>query len=82
NYLNLRGKIIAEVGFTAARRLKRRYRRDSFQWLKYRKPNGKIAMLAMDCIFICEQNKLPCTLLQKNSKGFLFRLIDQVKDWF
>lgn len=55
NYLNSEGKIIAEVGFTSAKRLKRRYRQNSFKWLKYRKPNGKIAMLSMDGIFICEQ---------------------------
>lgn len=84
SYLNPRGKMIAEVGISAARRLKRRYPNISFKWLKYRKPNGKQPLFAMDCIFECEAKSLqnivsPSCYGQEN---WLYRFIDRLRDEF
>lgn len=59
SYLNPSGKLIVEVGFPAAKRLKRYYRGLPLKWYPYRKPNGKTAFLAMDCVLECEANHLP-----------------------
>lgn len=81
HYLNPQGKLIAEVGCAAARRIKRRYRNISFQWLKYRNPNGKQSLLAMDCILVCEAKDLPHELQLKNYNVF-YKWIDRIKDLF
>lgn len=81
DYLNPNGKLIAEVGVAAARRMKRRYPKARFKWMKYRKPNGKVALLAMDCIFECEAKDLPFHLKNKNYHLF-YRIFDRLMDLF
>ncbi len=58
NYLNPEGKIIAEVGVTAAKRLKKQYPQLPFTWYPYRKPTGKVSWFAMDCIFMLKAKDL------------------------
>ncbi len=55
HYLNTQGVCIVEVGFTAAKRLKKKYPSVPFKWFSYRKPNGKEPLFAMDCVFLCRQ---------------------------
>lgn len=59
NYLTPNGKLIAEVGFTAAKRLKKKYPSIPFTWFKYRRPNGKESWLGMHGIFLCQAKDLP-----------------------
>jgi len=58
HYLNPNGKLIAEVGVTAAKRIKRRYPNIPFKWYKYRKPSGEEAMFGMHCVFVCDAKGL------------------------
>ncbi len=58
-HLNPTGKVIAEVGFPAAKRLKRKYPHLLLKWYTHRTPQGKTAFLAMDCIFECQAKDLP-----------------------
>lgn len=58
-YLNPQGKLIAEVGVTAAKRLKKMYPKIVFKWFKYKNPAGKVSIFALDCIFECEAKNLP-----------------------
>jgi ribosomal protein L3 glutamine methyltransferase len=58
-YLNPQGKLIAEVGYSAAKRLKKRYRHIPFQWFKYRRPSGKESLFGMHGVFLCEAKGLP-----------------------
>jgi ribosomal protein L3 glutamine methyltransferase len=55
NHLNNQGVLIAEVGFTAAKRLKKKYPSVPFNWFAYRRPDGKEPLFAMDCIFLCKK---------------------------
>jgi len=64
-YLTPQGKLVAEVGFPAAKRLKWRYPRLPFKWYTYRKSSGKTPFLAMDCIFECQARDLPPSLYRK-----------------
>ncbi len=57
-YLNPAGKLIMEVGFPAAKRVKREFRKLPLKWYTYRKPNGKRAFLAMDCVLECKASDL------------------------
>ncbi len=59
SHLNPNGVLIAEVGFTAAKRVKKQYRKVPFQWFKYRRPSGKESWLGMHGIFRCEAKGLP-----------------------
>jgi len=58
DYLNPEGRLIVEVGFPAAKRIKRKYPLP-LKWYTYRKASGKTAFLAMDCVFLCEAKNLP-----------------------
>jgi len=66
-YLNKDGKLIAEVGTSAAKLIKRAYPKIPFKWFKYRKPVGEGSkfdnwinrVFGMDCIFMCEAKDLP-----------------------
>ena len=62
SYLNSNGLLIAEVGYTAAKRLKKQYTSIPFQWFKYRRPNGKESWFGMDGVFLCHQSDLPAIL--------------------
>ncbi|MEY3182729.1 MAG: hypothetical protein RLZ35_714 [Pseudomonadota bacterium] len=66
-YLNSNGVLIAEVGYTAAKTLKRKYPQVNFQWLTYRRPDGTEAWLAMDGIFLCKKTDLPDPDALKNA---------------
>ena len=58
-HLNPQGKLIAEVGYSAAKRLKKQYRKVPFQWFKYRRPTGKESLFGMHGVFLCEAKGLP-----------------------
>lgn len=58
DYLHPSGKLIMEVGFPAAKKLKHHYPKLPLKWYTYRKPNGKSAFLAMDCVFECQAKDL------------------------
>lgn len=58
-HLTAQGKLIAEVGYTAAKRIKKHYRKIPFKWYKYRRPNGKESWLGMHGIFECSARDLP-----------------------
>jgi ribosomal protein L3 glutamine methyltransferase len=66
DYLNKDGKLIAEVGTSAAKLIKRTYPKIPFKWFKYRKPAGGGSkfdnwvdrVFGMDCIFMCEAKDL------------------------
>lgn len=53
-YLNPTGKLIAEVGMPAAKRIKRAYRGIRFKWYKYRAPSGKVSLFISPGIFEVE----------------------------
>jgi ribosomal protein L3 glutamine methyltransferase len=57
-FLNPEGILIVEVGFSAAKLLKKKYPHIPFQWLKYRKPSGKEPFWGVHCIFLCNQKDL------------------------
>jgi ribosomal protein L3 glutamine methyltransferase len=59
NHLNANGSLIAEVGFTAAKRIKKKYRQVPFTWFKYRRPCGKESLLGMHGVFQCPAKGLP-----------------------
>lgn len=59
NYLNPNGVLIAEVGFTTAKRIKKAFPCVPFKWFKYRRPSGKESWLGMHGVFLCEQKDLP-----------------------
>jgi ribosomal protein L3 glutamine methyltransferase len=67
NYLNEDGKLIAEVGTSVAKALKRKYPNVPFKWLKYKRTLEHATIFdiwldrvfGMDCIFICEAKDLP-----------------------
>lgn len=67
HYLNPNGVLIAEVGYPAAKQLKKKYPGLSFQWFKYRHPSGKESILDkfcqwigyLDSIFLCKAKDLP-----------------------
>lgn len=59
NYLNANGLIIAEVGFTTAKRVKKKYPKIPFKWFKYRRPSGKESLFGMHGTFMCEAKYLP-----------------------
>ena len=61
-YLNTNGALIAEVGFPAAKLLKKKYPRILFKWFKYRRPNGKESIFGMHGVFLCKRNDLPDSL--------------------
>lgn len=59
HHLNPYGKLIAEVGYTAAKKIKKHYSNIRFKWYKYRRPNGKESFLGMHGIFECNAKDLP-----------------------
>lgn len=59
NYLNPQGKLIAEIGFTAAQRVKKKYRKVPFKWYKYRRPSGHESFFGMHGVFECPAKGLP-----------------------
>lgn len=66
NHLNSNGSIIMEVGYPAAKLLKKKYRHISFEWFTYKKPfqnKSKISqwidnLLAMEGVFRCDAKSL------------------------
>lgn len=58
-YLTPKGRLIAEIGCPAAKRIKKQYPKISFTWYKYRKPNGKVSWFISPCIFECKAAELP-----------------------
>lgn len=58
NYLNPNGKLIAEIGYPAAARVKKKYKHIPFKWYKYRNPQGKEAFLGMHGVFECKASDL------------------------
>ncbi len=66
-YLNPNGLLISEVGYPAAKQLKKKYPKVPFQWFKYRHPSGKESILDkfcqwigyLDSIFLCKAKDLP-----------------------
>jgi len=67
NHLNPNGTLIAEVGYTVAKRLKKKYRKVPFQWLNYRKSLQRESVLDtlirwsgyLDSVFLCKAEGLP-----------------------
>ncbi len=67
SYLNPNGILIAETGYPAAKKIKKKYPATSFQWFKYRHPSGKKSILDkfcqrigyLDSIFMCQAKTLP-----------------------
>jgi ribosomal protein L3 glutamine methyltransferase len=65
-YLNPEGVLIAEVGYTVAKHLKKKYRKLPLQWYNYRNPEGKISWLDrlstwtgyLDSILYCKASGL------------------------
>ncbi len=57
-HLNPRGKLIAEIGYPAAARVKKQYKKIPFKWYKYRNPQGKEAFLGMHGVFECKASDL------------------------
>ncbi len=74
HYLNTNGRLIAEVGSSVSKILKRKYPHIPFQWYKYRKPATDSSwfddwvnrIFGLDCILVCNANDL--SLLSKLSK--------------
>ncbi len=72
-YLNSQGTLIAEVGATAARHLKKKYPEISFKWLKYKRPSNSVSkfgswidrIFGVDCIFQCKAKELPVSIAKK-----------------
>lgn len=58
-YLNPEGTLIAEVGCSAAKRIKKQYPHVKLQWFKYRPPGGKASFFADEGVFLCHANALP-----------------------
>ncbi len=66
NYLNPHGLLIVEVGCTAAKRLKKKYRKIPFKWFNYKRPTTNQSALdqwidkwfGMDCVFMCAAKEL------------------------
>lgn len=83
HFLNPNGKLIAEVGVTAAKRLKKKYPEVSFEWFTYRKPEGKESILdvfGMHCIFSCKAEELPSKA--QNIEGKFSTLLSRVMKKF
>lgn len=59
HYLNPQGTLIAEVGFSAAKRLKKYYPRLPFQWFTYRRPSGKKSFFDPQGVFRIKAQDLP-----------------------
>ncbi|MDB6096539.1 MAG: prmB [Francisellaceae bacterium] len=67
NYLNPKGKLIAEIGYPAAYLIKRKYPKLFLEWLSYRKPEDQQSwfdkwlapLVAMPGAFICQAQNLP-----------------------
>lgn len=58
-HLNPRGKLVAEVGSSSARELKKQYRKVQFEWFKYRAPWQKRDSLFLDDMaFVCRRSEL------------------------
>lgn len=70
HHLYPEGTLIAEVGVTAAKRMKRQYRKLQWEWFKYKKTNGKTAFLAMDCAFRCKAEALSAYFLQRTNQVY------------
>ena len=67
NHLNYNGILVAEVGCSVAKLLKKRYSKCQFTWFIFRKSFKKDSWLdkvvkfigVLDCVFLCEANSLP-----------------------
>jgi ribosomal protein L3 glutamine methyltransferase len=59
DHLNENGSLIAEVGTSAARRLKKQYPNIPFKWYKSRNYKGKESIFGMHGVFACKQRDLP-----------------------
>ncbi len=58
-YLNPNGLLIAEIGCSAAKLVKKHYPHIPFQWFKYKKPNGSTSFFSMHGVFLCRACDLP-----------------------
>lgn len=66
-YLKSDGVLIAEVGYAAAKQIKKKYPKVKFKWLKFRKSTTKGPLLqrvidflfGLHSIFMCEAKRLP-----------------------
>lgn len=58
-YLNPKGILIAEVGSSAVKALKKKYPHIPFKWLKYRPPHGRESFFAEPGILQCYRDHLP-----------------------
>ncbi len=82
NHLHPQGQLIMEVGYSSARRIKRRYGRKAFNWLPYRKPNGKVGFWAMDCILQCDAAMLQKASKKNSKETRFYRWLDWIRDFF
>lgn len=67
-YLNPQGTLIAEVGYSTAKKLKKKYPKGLLEWFGYRKPCGTQPLLSMDGVFRIDANHL--LKLETAKKGF------------
>ena len=58
-HLNPQGKLIAEVGSTAAEILKATYPKLKLRWQAYKRPDGTTRRGSVDCIFLIDSVDLP-----------------------
>lgn len=58
-HLNTNGVLIAEVGFSVAKLLKKQYPHIAFQWFNYKKPTGRASLFSMHGVFLCHRSDLP-----------------------
>lgn len=58
HYLSPQGTLIAEVGSSAAKRLKKHYPNIKFTWFKYKRPNGSISWFSTPGVFLCKKEDL------------------------
>ncbi|HEV2524264.1 MAG TPA: 50S ribosomal protein L3 N(5)-glutamine methyltransferase [Gammaproteobacteria bacterium] len=73
-YLNSQGMLIAEVGGSTAKQLKKKYPKLPFKWLKYKRPTHRASkfdfwvdrIFGLDCIFQCQAKELPMTFNDAN----------------
>jgi len=52
SHLNPNGVLIAEVGYSSAKRIKKKYPKVRFEWIKYRAPNKKESIFDDPCAFL------------------------------
>lgn len=82
-HLNTQGHLIAEVGYTAAKRIKKQYPDVKLQWFKYRRPSGKESFLGDHGVFVCEQKHLLATDAHNRKKeSWMWHTLWKIKNTF